>query len=192
MMERRQAYRVSTFARIAARPIDDAEESSARLRVAARSAADVGRTIDDSVTSPEERIRIELMARMVSALGRMEQRIDRLIELYQTGGNEAMPFSAPVPVSLSAVGLSAPLGLTEPEGSLVEMLIDLLDPGVPIIPALGSVVRSKAVDGPASSDPKLVALHFCEISETDRERLFHYSLRLQRQSLRGRERKEST
>lgn len=192
MSERRQAFRVATFARIAARPVSNGNEELARMRVTARSAADVGLTFDDAVSLPEERIQIDLLQRILTALGRLEQRIDRLADSARRDRGDDMSFSPIVPVSLSAVGLSGPLNVSEPAGSLVELMIDLLDPGIPVIPAVASIVRSKGTDNADGCNPELVAVHFVEITDMDRERLFHYSLRLQRQSLRGRERKQRT
>jgi hypothetical protein len=190
MSERRQAFRVSTLARIAARPVAKGGEALARMRVAARSAPDVGLPFDDAVSLPEERIQIDLLQRILSALGRLEQRLDRLADLQRGDRAEEMPFSPLVPISLSAVGLSGPLDIYEPEGALIEVMLDVLDPGIPIIPAVASIVRTKREAGEGGDDAELVAIHFVEITEMDRERLFHYSLRLQRQSLQGRGRSQ--
>jgi hypothetical protein len=180
MRERRQALRIATLGRIRLQSIAEDEADAARLRVAVRSVPDLlGPTgLDESSGMGEERAHLELLQRMACVLERIDHRLDAL-EQQQRGATSGPSFSELLPLSLSATGVSGPFDLHESAGSLVEMTLDLVDPGMPLIPALASVVRTGE-----HVPSKTIALRFEEITTDDRERLFRYAIRIQRQSLR--------
>jgi hypothetical protein len=186
MRERRQALRIATLGRVRLQPIADGEADAARLRVAVRSAPDLlgPAVLDDAGSMGEERTRLELLQRMACMLERIDARLEALARA-QRSAQPAPDFSDLLPLSLSATGVSGPFELAEPPGSLVELTLDLVDPGLPLIPALASIVRT-GEDVPE----KTVALRFEEITTDDRERLFRYAIRIQRQSLRRQSRRE--
>jgi len=179
MKERRQALRIATLGRVRLQPIADDEADAARLRVAVRSIPDLlgPASLDESGSLGEERTRLELLQRMTCVLERIDHRLEAFARQQQ--GLSRPAFSDLIPLSLSATGLSGPFDLDEPPGALVEVTLDLIDPGLPLIPALASVVR-----GPADAPEKTVALRFEEITRDDRERLFRYAIRIQRHFLR--------
>jgi hypothetical protein len=180
MSERRQALRIATLGRVRLQPIADDEADAARMRVAVRSIPDLlGPTkLDEAGSMGDDRARLELLQRMVYLLERIDYRLDAFAQ-QQRGGTTVTPFSELLPLSLSATGVSGPFDLHEAPGSFVELTLDLVDPGMPLIPALASIVRTGA-EVPA----KTVALRFEQITTDDRERLFRYAIRIQRQSLR--------
>lgn len=186
MRERRQALRIATLGRVRLQPIADGEADAARLRVAVRSVPDLlaPAGIDEPGSAGEERTRLELMQRMACMLERIDARLESLVRA-QRGSGSGPDFSELLPLSLSATGVSGPFELTEPAGTLVELTLDLVDPGLPLIPALASIVRT-GEDVPE----KTIALRFEEITTDDRERLFRYAIRIQRQSLRRQSHRE--
>lgn len=191
MSERRRAFRVYTVGRVALRALSDREEHDARLRVAARSVPEVSRFtgLEESLGG-EERVQIQMLERMAYYLNRIDQRMEELCQL-QRGGHSATPiFSDPIRLSLSAAGLSGPLELPEGTPSMVELTLDLLDSSLPLIPAVASVVRAGDELAAEHEKPGLLALHFEEITDIDRERIYRFATRIQRLSLRPRERKE--
>ncbi len=180
MRERRQALRIATLGRIRLQPIADDQADAARQRVAVRSVPDLlaPMTLDDPGSMGEERTRLELLQRMACMLERIDARLEALVRA-QGNAVRGPSFSELLPLSLSATGVSGPFELAEPPGTLVELTLDLVDPGLPLIPALASIVRT-GKDVPE----KTIALRFEEITTDDRERLFRYAIRIQRQSLR--------
>lgn len=186
MRERRQALRIATLGRVRLEPIADGEADAARLRIAVRSVPDLlgPVALDEGGGAGEERTRLELLQRMACMLERIDARLESLVRAQRSGG-PGPGFSDLLPISLSATGVSGPFELAEPPGTLVELTLDLVDPGLPLIPALASVVRS-GQDVPE----KTIALRFEEITTDDRERLFRYAIRIQRQSLRRQSQRE--
>lgn len=186
MRERRQALRIATLGRVRLQPIADGEADAARLRVAVRSAPDLLAPIslDEIGSMGEERTRLELLQRMACMLERIDSRLEALVQAQGSAG-AGPAFSELLPLSLSATGVSGPFEIDEPPGALVELTLDLVDPGLPLIPALASVVRT-GQDVP----DKTIALRFEEITTDDRERLFRYAIRIQRQSLRRQSQRE--
>jgi len=178
--------------RIAIRPLLESEEEEARLSVVARSIPDMTGALgmEESIGS-EERVQVKLLERMACYLNRMDQRLEELCRLQRGDSQAVPPLSSPLPLSLSAAGLSARVELPEPTGTLVELTLDLIDNALPLIPAVASVVRSPDGDGDddASAKPQYTAFHFEEITEVDRERIFRFATRIQRESLRYRERR---
>jgi hypothetical protein len=132
----------------------------------------------------EDRTRLELLQRMAFALERIDARLEGLVR-ERRDGVSGPGFTDLIPISLSATGVSGPFELGEPPGALVELTLDLVDPGLPLIPALASIVRM-GEDVP----DKTIALRFEEITTDDRERLFRYAIRIQRQSLRRQSHRE--
>lgn len=191
MNEQRRAFRVAAIGRIAFRMLDEHEESQARLLVAARSVPDMSGTLGvEESLGHDERMQLRLLDRMACYLNRIDRRLEELC-LLQRGDRSGVPtFSAPLQLSLSAVGLAGPLGLPEEPGSLVELTLDLLDSSLPLIPAVASVVPNDRGAGDNDKDMS-TALHFEEMTDVDRERIFRFATRIQRESLR-RERKEFT
>ena len=185
MRERRQALRIATLGRVRLQPIADGEADAARLRVAVRSVPDLlgPAVLDEAGGMGEDRTRLELLQRMACILERIDARLEGLVR--ERRGAPGPAFSDLLPISLSATGVSGPFELGEPPGALVELTLDLVDPGLPLIPALASIVRT-GEDVP----DKTIALRFEEITTDDRERLFRYAIRIQRQSLRRQSHRE--
>ena len=186
MRERRQALRITTLGRVRLQPIADGDADAARLRVAVRSVPDLlgPVALDEAGSMGEDRTRLELLQRMACMLERIDARLEALVRERRSGAS-GPGFSDLLPLSLSATGVSGPFELGEPPGSLVELTLDLVDPGLPLIPALASIVRT-GEDVPE----KTIALRFEEITTDDRERLFRYAIRIQRQSLRRQSQRE--
>ena len=186
MRERRQALRIATLGRVRLQPISEGEADAARLRVAVRSVPDLLSPValDEAGSMGEERTRLEILQRMACMLERIDARLEAFVR-EQRGGASGVAFSDLLPISLSATGVSGPFELAEPPGALVELTLDLVDPGLPLIPALASVVRTGE-----EVPEKTIALRFEEITTDDRERLFRYAIRIQRHSLRRQSQRE--
>jgi len=210
LSERRRAFRISTLARIAFRVLEEHEEVRARLGVVARSVPDMSGALglDEGVTA-DDRIQVKILERMACYLNRIDRRMEELCEIQRGHGAGIPAFSEPIVLSLSAAGLSGELDLCAEAGALVELSLDLLDNSVPLIPAVASVVRNSDAAAarpalPDSSDarpesgevdlsipPKgATALHFEAITNVDRERIFRFATRIQRESLRDRKGEE--
>jgi len=211
LSERRRAFRVATVGRVAWRLLEEHEEVRARLAVVARSVPDMTGSlgIEDALAS-DERVQVKLLERMACYLNRIDRRMEELCELQRGRGSSIPSFCDPIPLSLSAAGLSGELDIVADAGTLVELTLDLLDDSLPLIPAVGSIVRNQEQiqppDGasrpaddqePASANPDIasakgaVALHFEAMTSVDRERIFRFATRIQRESLRDRKGKES-
>ena len=175
--ERRQAFRINTIARVCLRPIAEDAVDTARLRVLALSVPELigTRTLDDTRVH-DERAQLELLQRIAFSLDRVNRRIADLEQRRGVAGVDR--FSEPLQISLSASGMSGPFDLREEPGSLVEVTLDLMDVGLPLIPGVASVVRG------GDLPPKTTALRFEELTQDDRERLFRFAIRMQRHSLR--------
>jgi len=179
-VERRSFYRVDAVARLAWRRIDPAGEDAARLRVRARHVpTEMDGALDEARIAPEERAALRLLERIAFGLDRLGARLD---EIAHRGEPDAYPvFGEPRILSLSGAGFSGELGLRCESGALVEICLDLLEPRLPLIHALASLVRHEAAEGKDVS-----ALTFEEIMEVDRERIVQFAIRTQSLSLRER------
>jgi len=178
--ERRSFYRVDAVARVACRRIDPAAEDAARLRVRARHVpSELGGALDDARIAPEERAALHLLERIAFGLDRLGARLD---EIAHRGQPDAYPvFGEPRTLSLSGAGFSGPIELRCEPGALLEVCLDLLEPRLPLIHTLASVVRTEQVAG-----KDVAAVSFEEIMDADRERIVQFAIRTQSLSLRER------
>jgi hypothetical protein len=178
--ERRSFYRVDTVARVACRRVDPSAEDAARMRVRARHVpSELGGALDESRIPPEERAALHLLERIAFAIDRLGNRLDALAQ--RNDANAYPVLGEPRAVSLSGSGFSCELASHSEPGALFEVCVDLLEPRLPLIHALASVVRQERVDGKDVS-----ALGFEEIMDADRERIVQFAIRTQSLSLRER------
>jgi len=183
--ERRSFYRIDTVGRIACRSVAEAGEDAARLRVRARHVpSEIGSALDEARIAPEERAALHLLERIAYGLDRLGNRLE---EIAHRGTPGAYPvLGEPRAMSLSGSGLSCVLDAHYEPGALLEVCLDLLEPRLPLIHALASLVRHEAVAGKDVS-----ALGFEEIRDADRERIVQFAIRTQSLSLRERSGEDS-
>lgn len=188
MSERRDFYRVRTFARVGLREIDPDRAETVRLQIRARStpgALSPG-PFEDSRLEVEQKATIELLQRISYSMDRIEHRLEDIL-LHQRGGETWFPIAShPVEISLSGSGLSGCFEPTLPTGVLAEVTLDIWGAGLPLIYALARVVNTQEAE-----KGTVTALNFEELTPEDLERIVQFTIRSQSRDLRGRSTGES-
>jgi hypothetical protein len=188
MSERRDYYRVRTFARVGIREIDPERAETVRLQIQTRSTPGVHAPgpFEDPRLEIEQKATLELLQRISYSLDRIEHRLEDIL-LQQRGGETWFPVAShPVEVSLSGSGLSGCFEPSLPVGALAEVTLDIWGASLPLIYALARVVNSQESD-----KGTLTAVSFEEITPEDLERIVQFTIRSQNRGLRGRNRGES-
>jgi hypothetical protein len=179
MNERREFYRVSTFARVGLRLVDASRERAVRLQIRARGAPDGTEVLDDSRLENEQRAIIGLLQRVAFSMDRVEHRLEEIIS-HQRGLDAFRPLGAdPVEIDLSGNGLCARFEKGLPIDTLAEATLDIREAGLPLIYAMVRVVRVEEIGRETA-----MALEFEEITPEDLQRIVQFTIRTQRQELR--------
>jgi hypothetical protein len=188
MSERRDYYRVHTFARVGIREIDPERAEAVRLQIQARSTPGVHAPgpFEDPRLEIEQKATIELLQRISYSLDRIEHRLEDIL-LQQRGGHTWFPVAShPVEISLSGSGLSGCFEPSLPTEALAELTLDIWGAGLPLIYALARVVNTQE-----SEKGTVTAVTFEELTPEDLERIVQFTIRSQSRGLRDRNTEES-
>ncbi len=181
MSERREYFRIQTFARVGLRVLSSEEVEQARHRLKHRlqSAVPSSSAIDEPGLSSEHRVALDLLQHIALTLDRIDRRLDQLAD-GQSAGNRIVPPQQPVAITLSGSGFSGPFSLDVSVGEAVEVQLDLWESGLPLITAL-----ARAVELEESAEGHMIsAFSFEEILPEDQERIVQLTLRSQSHAIR--------
>ena len=186
MIERREYFRIQTFARVGLRVLSEEEGEQARLRLKSRrpSAFLSPTAIDESGLSSEHRVALDLMLRIALTLDRIDRRLDEMARAGQSADGHLLSLQ-PVDITLSGSGFSGQFSLDVSPGELVEAQLDLWESGLPLIGALARIVKLEESEG-----HMITAFGFEEILPEDQERIIQLTLRSQSQAIRENKRGE--
>lgn len=90
-------------------------------------------------------------------------------------------------INISGSGLRFMASTNFEEGKLLKLKIDLPTRPITVIPIIGEVVRTEKVVKKKNEVSYCIAIHYTEISKTDREKLIQYIFHKQRELLRARQ-----
>jgi hypothetical protein len=183
MRERREFYRIQTFARVSLRVLRPEELDRARLRLRVRhlpTALSPG-AIEESRSSSESRALFGLMEHIALTLDRIDRKIDALAHMRESGESDTHVSPGATEIELSGSGFSGPFEIEAPKGTLVEAQIDLGESGGPLINAIARVRAINSRDG----EPRVTAFAFEELLPEDLERIVQLSLKKQSKGIRG-------
>ncbi|MFQ5513536.1 MAG: hypothetical protein ACE5FG_03800 [Myxococcota bacterium] len=178
--ERREYFRISTFARVTLRALDDRELEGLRQRLRAKRVPSVlsPLSFDERRHSPENRPLVELLQHIALALERIDEKLDVLTRVEQARSGAPAPEG--LEIVLSGSGFSGAFGLKTEPGDPFEARIDLWDSGVPLILAIARVAHVQIDD----DGRPITAFGFEEILSDDRERIIQFAMRNQTQTIR--------
>jgi len=181
MSERREYFRIQTFARVGLRVLSEEEGEQVRLRLKSRrpSAFLSSTAIDESGLSSEHRVALDLMLRIALTLDRIDRRLDQMARAGQSADDHVLSLQ-PIDITLSGSGFSGQFSLDVSPGELVEAQLDLWESGLPLIRALARCVKLEE----AAEGHMIIAFGFEEILPEDQERIIQLTLRSQSQALR--------
>ncbi len=186
MIERREYFRIRTFARVSLCVLPEADVEQARLRLKVRrpSAYLASATIDESGLSAEHRAALDLMQRIALTLDRIDRRLD---DMSRAGPDpdHAIP-AEPINITLSAAGFSGKFPIDVSPGEMVEVQLDLWESGLPLIGALARVVKLEDSD----EGHLITAFVFDELLPDDEERIIQLTLRSQSEAIRENRKEE--
>ncbi len=187
MIERREYFRIQTFARVGLRVLSEEEGEQARLRLKSRrpSAFLSSTAIDESGLSSEHRVALDLMLRIALTLDRIDRRLDEMARAGQSADGHLLSLQ-PVDITLSGSGFSGQFSLDVSPGELVEAQLDLWESGLPLIGALARIVKLEE----SAEGHMITAFGFEEILPEDQERIIQLTLRSQSQAIRENKRGE--
>ncbi len=185
-MERREYFRVRAYARFWLSVVTEEELDEARVRVVARHST-IGflpGSVEESRLSPAQRITIDLLKQIALTLDRIDRRYDERNVRVTTEARWCT--DSAIDITISGSGFSTEIDMDIPEGTWLEIELDMLDSGIPRIPALARVVGRHEENG-----SNVTAIAFEEIHRDDLERIIQLTIRNQRQSLREVRREQS-
>jgi c-di-GMP-binding flagellar brake protein YcgR len=187
MIERREYFRIRTFARVSLRVLSEEEVEQARLRLkSCRPSAFLSSTaIDESGVLSEHRVALDLMLRIALTLDRIDRRLDEMARSGQSADGHVLSLQ-PVDITLSGSGFSGRFSLDVSPGELVGVQLDLWESGLPLIGALAHVVKLEE----SAEGHMITAFVFEEILPEDQERIIQLTLRSQSQAIRDNKRGE--
>ncbi len=179
MIERRDYFRIQTFARVGLRVLSEEEAEQTRLRLKARRPSVSSTTIDESGLSSEHRVALDLMQRIALTLDRIDRRLDEMARAgLSTDGHVLLP--QPVDITLSGSGFSGVFSVDVSPGELVEAQLDLWESGLPLIATLALAVKLEE----SAEGHMRTSFGFEEILPEDLERIVQLTLRSQSHALR--------
>ncbi len=187
MIERREYFRIQTFARVGLRVLSEEEGEQVRLRLKSRrpSAFLSSTALDESGLSSEHRVALDLMLRIALTLDRIDRRLDEMARVGQSADGHVLSLK-PVDITLSGSGFSGQFSLDLSPGELVEAQLDLWESGLPLIGTLARVVKLEE----STEGHMITAFGFEEILPEDQERIIQLTLRSQSQAIRENKREE--
>ncbi len=182
MTQRREYFRIRTFARVGLRVLSPEVVEQARLRLKQRHPAPAvsPSTVDESGLSSEHRAALDMLRRIALTLDRIDRRLDEIV--HSRRQDEPVPLvpTEALAITLSGSGFSGPFSLDVSPGELVEVHLDLWDSGLPLITALASAVKIYE-----SEDGRMItAFSFEEILPEDQQRIVQLTLRSQSNGIR--------
>ena len=187
MIERREYFRIQTFARVGLRVLSEEEGEQVRLRLKSRrpSAFLSSTAIDESGLSSEHRVALDLMLRIALTLDRIDRRLDEMARVAQSADGHVLSLK-PIDITLSGSGFSGQFSLDLSPGELVEAQLHLWESGLPLIGTLARVVKLEE----STEGHIITAFGFEEIPPEDQERIIQLTLRSQSQAIRENKRGE--
>ena len=181
MIERREYFRIQTFARVGLRVLSEEEAEQARLRLKARrpSAFVTSATIDESGLSSEHRMALDLMQRIALTLDRIDRRLDEMARAGLSADGQVLPPQS-IDITLSGSGFSGVFSIDVSPGEWVEAQLDLWESGLPLIATLARAVKLEE----STEGHMRTSYGFEEILPEDLERIVQLTLRSQSHALR--------
>ncbi len=181
MREKREYYRVRVFARVGTRVLAPKKVEEVKHHIRSRHLP-IGFTpsvVNDSRLTTENRVVLDLLRNIATSLERIERHLEGSAGATGERGSSSRMTYQSTEITLSGSGLFGAFELDLQPDDLVELELELLDTGIPMIPALARVVGPSNEGGCPGT-----AFKFEEIHQDNREHIVQLTLRRQSEALR--------